>query len=156
MRGIRGSILGVPLQKPYLLGCINDRGELSQISYGQAHSQLGCSLMRVQDLPLRSGPRCLTGLPAGEPEQRDRQMRELAHKLAAALCTPPAETRPTPTAAPRGIRRSVQLDDLRRTNFRAADHAPPHRRRPSAAGIRATTIAAAVPQKPGTDCRTAA
>ena len=26
---------GHPLQEPYLLGCLNDRNELSQISYGQ-------------------------------------------------------------------------------------------------------------------------
>ena len=39
MRGIQGSILGYPLQEPYLLGCLNDRNELSQISYGQAGRQ---------------------------------------------------------------------------------------------------------------------
>ena len=36
VRGIQGSLLGVPLQQPYLVGCLSARNELSLISYGQS------------------------------------------------------------------------------------------------------------------------
>ncbi|MFN8071472.1 MAG: protein phosphatase 2C domain-containing protein [Mycobacterium sp.] len=161
MRGIQGSILGVPLQEPYLLGCINDRGELSQISYGQAHSQLGCSLMRVQDLRPSERTQVSAGLPAGSLDNAIGQMRELAHNSLLPLCTPPAETRPTPTAAPRA---GSGVPSAPPTTSAAPTSAPPTTTQlPSAPPTTSASPASApppspppVPQKPGTDCRTAA
>jgi hypothetical protein len=148
MRGIQGSILGVPLQEPYLLGCINDRGELSQISYGQAHSELGCDLMRVQDLRPSERAQVSAGLPAGSLDNAIGQMRELARSSLLPLCTPPAATRTTPTSVPR--------------TGSGVPSAPPTSPAPPASPTSGAPTPAPppppppVPQKPGTDCRTAA
>lgn len=131
MRGIQGSILAVRLQEPYLLGCINDRGELSQISYGQAHSELGCDLMRLQDLRPSERAQVSAGLPAGSLDDAISQLRELARSSLLPVCTPPPAARTTP--APR-------------TTTTGTPAAPPT----------SATPPAPAPQKPGTDCRAAA
>ena len=131
MRGIQGSILGVRLQEPYLLGCINGRGELSQISYGQAHSELGCNLMRLQDLRPSERAQVSAGLPAGSLDNAIDQLRELAHSSLLPVCTPPPAAATTPSSAPRPA-----------TGVPSAPPAP--------------ATPAPAPQKPGTDCRAAA
>jgi serine/threonine protein phosphatase PrpC len=131
MRGIQGSILAVRLQEPYLLGCINNRGELSQISYGQAHSELGCDLMRLQDLRPSERAQVSAGLPAGSLDDAISQLRELARSSLLPVCTPPPAARTTP--APR-------------TTTTGTPAAPPT----------SATPPAPAPQKPGTDCRAAA
>ncbi|EUA43655.1 serine/threonine phosphatase 1 domain protein [Mycobacterium xenopi 3993] len=60
MRGIPQSILGLPLHKPYLLGCLNGN-QLSQISYGQSKDHLGCHLMKLEDLRPPNAPRWRPG-----------------------------------------------------------------------------------------------
>lgn len=99
MRGIQGSILGISLQTPYLLGCLNDRNELSQISYGQPTNNLGCQLMRVQDLRPSERRQVSAGLPAGSLDDAIAQLRELAKNSLLPPCAPPAPP-PTPSAAP--------------------------------------------------------
>ena len=131
MRGIQGSILGVRLQEPYLLGCINGGGELSQISYGQAHSELGCNLMRLQDLRPSERAQVSAGLPAGSLDNAIDQLRELAHSSLLPVCTPPPAAATTPSSAPRPA-----------TGVPSAPPAP--------------ATPAPAPQKPGTDCRAAA
>ncbi|MGY4708381.1 PP2C family protein-serine/threonine phosphatase [Mycolicibacterium sp. CBM1] len=100
MRGVEGSIVGYPLQEPYLLGCLNDRDELSQISYGQATEQLGCQLMRLQDLRPSERAQVSAGLPAGTLDNAIGQLRELAHSSLLQPCAPPPTATPTPTPAP--------------------------------------------------------
>ncbi len=78
MRGIQGSILGMPLQEPHLLGCLNDRNELSQISYGQPTNDLTCQLMRLQDLRPSERAQVSAGLPAGSLDNAISQLRELS------------------------------------------------------------------------------
>lgn len=99
MRGIQGSILGISLQTPYLLGCLNDRNELSQISYGQPTNNLGCQLMRVQDLRPSERRQVSAGLPAGSLDDAIAQLRELAKNSLLPPCSPPAPP-PAPTPAP--------------------------------------------------------
>ncbi len=99
MRGIQGSILGYPLQEPYLLGCLNDRGELSQISYGQSTDPLGCTLMRLQDLRPSERTQVSAGLPAGSLDNAIGQLRELAR----GSLLPPCAPAPAPTPAPAPI-----------------------------------------------------
>lgn len=99
MRGIQGSILGISLQTPYLLGCLNDRNELSQISYGQPTNNLGCQLMRVQDLRPSERRQVSAGLPAGSLDDAIAQLRELAKNSLLPPCAPPAPP-PSPTQAP--------------------------------------------------------
>jgi protein phosphatase len=102
MRGIQGSILGYPLQEPYLLGCLNDRNELSQISYGQPVGSLGCRLMGLQDLRPSERAQVAAGLPAGSLDDAINQLRELARSSLLPLCAPEPTTTPTPspTAVP--------------------------------------------------------
>jgi len=98
MRGIQGSILGYRLQEPYLLGCLSDRNELSQISYGQAADSLGCQLMRLQDLRPSERTQVSAGLPAGSLDNAISQLRELSRSSLLPPCPPPAP--PTPVATP--------------------------------------------------------
>lgn len=100
MRGIQGSILSYPLQEPYLLGCLNDRNELSQISYGQPTDSLACQLMRLQDLRPSERAQVSAGLPAGSLDDAIGQLRELAHSSVLPPCAPPPTSTPTPTPAP--------------------------------------------------------
>ena len=138
MRGIQGSILGVRLQQPYLLGCVSERGELSQISYGQQESELGCELMRLQDLRPSERAQVSAGLPAGSLDEAIGQLRQLAQGSLLPLCAPP---RPAPSGAPR--------------SGSGAPAAPPTSSA-SASGTPKPRPATALPapeQKPGTDCR---
>jgi len=108
MRGIQGSILGYRLQEPYLLGCLNDRNELSQISYGQATASLGCQLMRLQDLRPSERTQVSAGLPAGSLDNAINQLRELSRSSLLPPCPPPAPPAPptrvaTPSPAPSSV-----------------------------------------------------
>ncbi len=141
MRGMQGSFLGIPLQQPYQLGCINDRGELSQISYGQADTLLGCDLMRLQDLRPSERAQVSAGLPAGSLDDAIGQLRELAQSSLLPVCTPPA--RIAPPSAPR--------------SGAGAPTAPTTGSTPASSTSAAPTTALPAPaQKPGTDCRAAA
>lgn len=145
MRGIQGSILGIPLQEPYLLGCLNRAGELSQISYGQSHSGLGCELMKVPDLRPAERTQVSAGLPTGSLDNAIGQLRELARTSLLPVCDPPSSGRPgaTPGTAPRSG-----------SSGPAASPTPT----PQAPTTSPTAAPppAAPPQKPGTDCRVAA
>ncbi len=90
MRGISGSILGIPMQSPYLLGCLNERNELSQISYGQPVENLDCRLMQVQDLRPSERAQVTAGLPGGTLDEAIEQLRELAHTSLLPPCPVPA------------------------------------------------------------------
>ena len=145
MRGIQGSILGIPLQEPYLLGCLSKTGELSQISYGQSHSALGCELMKVQDLRPAERTQVAAGLPTGSLDNAIGQLRELARTSLLPVCDPP---NPSPGPAPR--------------SGSGAPAAPPTVAAPTTASSAGPTASSAAPtppaptQKPGTDCRVAA
>lgn len=65
MRGIQGSLLGMSLHQPYLMGCLSPRNELSQISYGQSGGPLDCHLMKLEDLRPPERAQVRAGLPAG-------------------------------------------------------------------------------------------
>ncbi|GAY13984.1 PP2C family serine/threonine-protein phosphatase [Mycobacterium sp. shizuoka-1] len=189
MRGIEGSILGYPLQEPYLLGCLNDRNELSQISYDQATSALGCQLMRLQDLRPSERAQVSAGLPAGSLDDAIGQLRELAHSSLLPPCAPPPTKAPAPpapaptpapsaTAAP-GPSPTPASPAPATTTVTTSAPAPAPSTTPSATpsaapseSVTTTTGSAtplpppspaptvtqlpAAPQKPGTDCRTAA
>ncbi|ORB29070.1 serine/threonine protein phosphatase, partial [Mycobacterium persicum] len=77
MRGIQGSLLGMPLHEPYLLGCLNARNDLSQISYGQSLDHLDCHLMKLEDLRPSERAQVQAGLPTGSLDGAITQLREL-------------------------------------------------------------------------------
>jgi protein phosphatase len=99
MRGVQGSFFGLGLQQPYLLGCLNDRNELSQISDGQSASELGCELMLLKDLQPADRAQVAAGLPAGSLDNAIAQLRQLADSSLLPVCAP---ARTPATAAPRG------------------------------------------------------
>ncbi len=131
MRGIQGSFLGVRLQQPYQLGCVNARGELSQISYGQADTPLDCTLMRLGDLRPAERTQVSAGLPAGSLDQAIDQLHDLARGSLLPLCAPPKPARVAPPVGPRTVS--------------GGPAAPPPSPSPSPAPT----------QKPGIDCRAA-
>ncbi len=154
MQGVQGSFLGVPLQKPYLLGCLSDRNELSQISPDQAESQRDCKLFGLQDLRPSERAQVTAGLPTGSLDSAIDQLRELSRSSLLPICAPmPAAApstqptvKPTPPQGP-----SSKPPTVPRT---AAPTAGPT---PATTSAAPTATAAPVPQqKPGTDCRAAA
>jgi serine/threonine protein phosphatase PrpC len=163
MRGIQGSVLGIPLQQPYQLGCINKVGELSQISYGQAETQLDCELMQLQDLRPSERAQVSAGLPAGSLEDAIGQLRELAHSSLLPPCMPASPAPRSGSGAPAA--------PAPPTNPSAPSPSPPSPSAPSPApswtgastspsasptSTASTTALPAPQQKPGTDCRAAA
>ena len=67
VRGIQGSLLGMSLHEPYLVGCLSARNELSLISYGQSGGHSNCQLMTLQDLRRPGQAQVQAGLPGGTP-----------------------------------------------------------------------------------------
>ena len=108
MRGVPGSILGVRLQQPFLLGCLNDRGELSEISYDQQTADLDCRLLRLQDLQPSGRAQVTAGLPAGGLDDAFGQLRDLARNSLLPPCAPPrAKGSPAKPPGQYGTTRSV-------------------------------------------------
>lgn len=161
MRGIQGSFLGIPLQQPYQLGCINKVGELSQISYGQADTQLDCELMQLQDLRPSERAQVSAGLPAGSLEDAIGQLRELAHSSLLPPCTPAAPAPRSGSGAPAAPTTPAPSPSAPSSAPSAPSPAPSSTgasASPSAAptSTASTTALPAPQQKPGTDCRAAA
>jgi len=163
MRGIQGSILGMRLQQPYLLGCLNERGELSQVSYGQHSADLGCELMHLQDLRPSARAQVSAGLPAGSLDEAIGQLRQLASGSLLPLCaptpkgraTPPstttATTPPSTTAGPTTANSTTPTSTPGPTP-QTSSASPSTSPKPSPTP---TTVPPAA-QQPGTDCRAVA
>ncbi len=98
MRGIQGSFLGLAMSDPFLLGCLNGRNELSQISYGQTPS--GCRLMKLADLRPSERAQVAAGLPGGSLDEAIEQLRQLANTSVLPLCAPPPPPAPKPSPSP--------------------------------------------------------
>ena len=94
VRGIQGSMLGMSLHEPYLVGCLNARNELSLISYSQSGSHLDCRLMRLQDLRPAERAQVQAGLPGGTLDDAIGQLRELSANSLLPACPPPRATSP--------------------------------------------------------------
>lgn len=106
MRGVQGSFLGLSLQEPYLLGCLNARNELSLISADQSRDNLACRLLGVDDMRPSERAQVIAGLPSGSLDEAIGQIEELSRSSVLPVCAPPAPTatpspRPAPTSAPR-------------------------------------------------------
>lgn len=110
MRGVQGSFLGFSLQEAYLLGCLNDRAELSLISADQAPGGLDCRLLAVNDMRPSAREQVLAGLPSGTLDDAISQIEELSRSSVLPVCAPatPTSTAPrTPAATPRPSRPST-------------------------------------------------
>jgi serine/threonine protein phosphatase PrpC len=102
VRGIQGSMLGMSLHEPYLVGCLNVRNELSLISYSQSGSHLDCHLMRLQDLRPAERAQVQAGLPGGTLDEAIGQLRALSANSLLPACPPPRATSPPGSPATSG------------------------------------------------------
>lgn len=100
VRGIQGSLLGMSLHEPYLVGCLNARNELSLISYSPSGSHLDCRVMQLQDLRPAERAQVQAGLPAGTLDGAEAQLRELSANSLLPPCPPPRATSPPGSPAP--------------------------------------------------------
>jgi protein phosphatase len=94
MRGVQGSFLGLALQEPYLLGCLNARNELSLISAGSSPDNLDCRMLGVNDMRPSERAQVVAGLPSGSLDDAIAQINELARSSVLPTCVTPT---PTPT-----------------------------------------------------------
>lgn len=100
MRGVQGSFLGVALQEPYLLGCLNARNELSLISAGQSQDNLDCRMLGINDIRPSERAQVMAGLPSGTLDDTIAQIEELARSSVLPVCAPRTPTPTTTTTAP--------------------------------------------------------
>ncbi|KZS67578.1 PP2C family protein-serine/threonine phosphatase [Mycobacterium ostraviense] len=177
MRGIQGSLLGMPLHEPYLLGCLNARNDLSQISYGQPRDHLGCHLMKLEDLRPSERAQVQAGLPTGSLDGAIKQLRDLAANSVLPPCPPPRATSPpeppTPTTASGTPEPSVTSSSTSPTTptttspagapsttsgSAGPNHASTSPTAPASPSTTSPTVTALPPPppQPGIDCRAAA
>lgn len=101
MRGVQGSFLGLALQEPFLLGCLNDRNELSLIGAGQSRDNLSCRMLSVNDMRPSERAQVIAGLPSGTLDEAIAQIEELSHGSVLPVCPRPApRTTQSPTPTP--------------------------------------------------------
>ena len=164
MRGVQGSIFGVRLQEPYQVGCINELGELSQISYGQLDTPRTCDLLRLQDLRPAERAQVSAGLPSGNLDEAIAQLQELSRSSLLPVCAPPAPARsPASSPAPRSGSSAPAAPPASATPTPGPTVASATPGPTVASATPGPTVASATPssgtalpipeQKPGTDCR---
>jgi protein phosphatase len=177
MRGVQGSFLGIALQEPYLLGCLNAQNELSLIKAEQAKDKLDCRMLGVNDLRPSERAQVVAGLASGSLEDAIGQIEELARSSVLPPCAPRTPTpTSTPTATPHlpetpvnpGIPESTEGSPAPETVTTVTTPAPPAPPGPPQPG--APTPSASVappppspqptvtalpppPPEPGTNCR---
>ncbi|BBX98963.1 protein phosphatase 2C domain-containing protein [Mycobacterium lacus] len=185
VRGIQGSLLGMSLHEPYLIGCLSARNELSLISSSQTGGHLDCHLMKLQDLRPSERAQVQAGLPTGSLDNAISQLRDLASNSLLPPCPPPRATSPpgpptttnpsgtpqpnvtsappttTPTASPSAGATAPSGATATSTPPQAggtpapAEPAPSSTTAPSAAPSTVTALPPP-PLQPGIDCRAVA
>jgi protein phosphatase len=163
LRGIQGSLLGMSLHEPYLIGCLNAHNELSLISSGRNGGHLDCRLMQLQDLRPPERAQVQAGLPAGTLDNAIRQLRELSANSLLPPCPPPRATSPPGSQAPTTIGGTTEPNATAPPTSSSATPptAPPPTSPttpPQAGGTPTQTVTALPPPppKPGIDCRAVA
>jgi protein phosphatase len=163
MRGVQGSFLGMPLQQPFQVACLDSRNSITNI--GVDDDRTGCQPLKVAELRESERAQVTAGLPGGTLDEAIRQLRELAQTSVLPICLPPAPrttSTPTPTPAPSSTPpgpSSTSAAPPPSPSATAAPSpevpttvtAPPPPPSPSPT----VTALPPPPQKPGTDCRTA-
>ncbi|MGO9506541.1 MAG: serine/threonine-protein kinase [Mycobacterium sp.] len=100
LQGIQGNLLGISLNQPYLVGCVNARNELSLISYGQSGDPLDCHLLTLQDLRPPGRAQVQSGLPGGTLDQAKSQLGKLLADSLLPTCPSPRATSPPDSPSP--------------------------------------------------------
>ena len=166
VRGIQGSMLGMSLHEPYLVGCLNARNELSLIGYRQSGGHLDCRLMRLQDLRPAGRAQVQAGLPGGTLDDAIGQLRELSANSLLPACPPPRATSPpggpstSGTTEPRGTAPTTSSGT---SPSSAAPTSSPANTPPAAPATtsppttsQTVTALPPPPPQPGIDCRAVA
>jgi protein phosphatase len=91
MRGIQGTLLGISLNEPYLVGCLSDHNDLSVVSYTQ--QQPNCHVMKLQDLRAPERAQVQGVIQVGSLDEAEGLLRTLSAK-ALLPCPPPRATSP--------------------------------------------------------------
>ncbi|KRD07771.1 serine/threonine protein phosphatase [Mycobacterium sp. Root265] len=171
MRGVQTSFLGLSLQEPFLVGCLNARNELSLISFGQSKGPLDCEVLRLEDIRESERAQVAAGLPSGSLDDAIRQINELARTSLLPICalpirtptttpsptrppapaTPPPPTSGTPRPATPPPATSAAPPPATPAPETPTTAAPPPRPSPSPT----VTALPPPPPEPGTNCRTA-
>ncbi|HEX9831608.1 MAG TPA: protein phosphatase 2C domain-containing protein, partial [Mycobacterium sp.] len=94
MRGVPGSILGLPLQEPYRQGCLTVHDDLTLVDPGEKRED--CTLFRVSDLKPDDRQKVIQGLPTVSEDEAITQINTLARLP---VCEPPAPP-PLPSSVP--------------------------------------------------------
>ncbi|OBH08603.1 serine/threonine protein phosphatase [Mycobacterium sp. E2699] len=160
LRGIQGSLLGMSLHEPYLIGCLNARNELSLISSSQSGGHLDCRLMQLQDLRPPERAQVQAGLPAGTLDDAIGQLRELSANSLLPPCPPPRATSPPGTTEPNVSAPPTSSSATPSTTpgptSTPASTAPPAPATTSPTSTQTVTALPPPPPKPGIDCRAVA
>jgi PPM family protein phosphatase len=169
MRGIQGSLLGVSLHEPYLVGCLNTRNELSLVSFSQIGGPLDCRLLQLQDLRPPERAQVQAGLPSGTLDDAEQQLKNLAANSLLPPCPSPRATSP-PAPAPTTTSETTQPSTTAPTTASSTTSsgttsptqtpsstmpAGPATTSPTTPSQTVTTLPPPPPQ-PGIDCRTVA
>ena len=162
MRGVQGSFLGMPLQQPFQVACLDSRNSITNI--GVDDNRANCKPLQVADLRESERAQVAAGLPGGTLDEAIRQLRELGQSSVLPICLPPAARTTTTTPSPTPTPAATTTTSGAPTTTSAAppssaSEAPeipttvtaPPPAPPSPTG----TALPPPPQKPGTDCRTA-
>jgi serine/threonine protein phosphatase PrpC len=162
MRGIQGSLLGISLNEPYLVGCLSAHNELSLISYRQSGDQLNCHVMKLQDLPSPERAQVQGVIPAGSLDEAEAQLRTLSAK-ALLPCPPPRATSPPADASGAPAPNATPLPMSSTPPTTANPSGIPPSTPSTAPVVPATTTTPPPvttlpppPQQPGVDCRASA
>jgi hypothetical protein len=161
VRGIQGSMLGMSLHEPYLVGCLNARNELSLIGYSQSGGHLDCRLMRLQDLRPAERAQVQAGLPGGTLDDAIGQLRELSANSLLPACPPPRATSPPggpTTSATTGPTTSSGTSPSSATPTSTPANTPPAAPATPPPPTTSQTVTALPPPppQPGIDCRAVA
>jgi len=167
MRGIQGSLLGVSLHDPHLIGCLDARNNLSLVSFSQTSGPLECHPMQLKDLRPPERAQVQAGLPSGSFDDALGQLRELAANSLLPPCPAPRATSPPAPAttstttessatAPTTTSSTTSSSTTSPTRTPASSTpASPATTSPPAPAQTLTTLPPPPPQ-PGIDCRTVA
>ncbi|MDH6244354.1 protein phosphatase 2C domain-containing protein [Mycobacterium sp. OTB74] len=174
MRGVQGSLLGLPLQEPYLLACLDGHSALTII--GVDDNRADCQPMKIGDLRESERAQVAAGLPAGSVDDAIRQLKELGHTSLLPVCAPavvtppvvappivvpqpvpappPGAPAPSASAAPAPGAPTPPSPVPASPVLTAPTPAPPAGPPTIAAPAPTVTALPPPPQEPGTNCRT--
>ncbi|MDT5013835.1 MAG: family protein phosphatase, partial [Mycobacterium sp.] len=176
MRGVGGSLLGVPLQQPYQVACLNNRNEVQFLNIGQQPKD--CTLLSVNDLRPSERTQVIGDLPTGSLDKARDQIRGLVASSLLPLCeqtfpapSPTPTSSPTPTPTPTDVpppnppTPTAPTSGATATRTELPQPESPSSTPTSSAVVPPPTPTATTPdrtalppapQQPGTSCRTAA